>query len=1008
MERSGSAADATVALPDHLLGAVIGLAGQEAGPSTTLVCRRWHRLFWEEGSAWRELTLDCSQLRPQDAPEAVNCWHAKQRRLLARVGRHVRVLTVCLMQGGSDPLHHHKAGQLLRLLAPTQLTSLTIDHCKSKMARTLRRFTCLEQLDIKCGRLTPEAAARLLLSLPRLCSLQLDMDRCDASLAASIARLPLLTKLTFTSEDFLVFSPAASLASLSELFLFLDSQVAGPTAAASLASLAPCPNLTWLRLHSYRQNFLEMLQELPALHRLQRLDVVCTAATSGSGPPLAPVQRQLSRFPALAVCQLMDPLGTMTGNGIQFGATVLTSLWYRVSGPEAARTLELEVRSALSELPSVQALLAALVPAGTRLVCLGLSDFRLPAAALQGCPALEQLSALKVCGCARDPSLSGALGMLLGRATRLTQLQLDGFFQLRDRLKELDLSDNQLGPTLPAALVSATALTRLVLDGNAKLALTEADVAGTLACMPRLRLLSLRRTSVSSSSTAAMEGSGSTADVTATLPYDLLGAVIGLAGQEARHSTTLVCRRWHRLFWEEGSAWRRVTIDFSGLRPQEEPEATERRLENKRRLLARVGRYVADITVRSIFRQGSLECRRRVEQLLCLLPPSRLTSLSLEHCTGEAAHVVQGFTCLEHLGIAGQPSAEAVAGLLSGLPQLRSVELRMEECNAPLAAAIVQLPRLTRLVLHGEGSLVFSPGTQLTGLVALSLYLGSGRAAAASLASLACSPNLTSLDPESHTLTMLAVLRRPPALPRLQRLALSDNTRTADRRPKLAAVQRELARLPALAACELLVNGACYTDSGMKVGHARLSKCGYCISGAGAARRMDLELEIGTYDGQLPLQALLAAAVPAGTHLAGLSLSCADLSAAALQPCPLLGQLQALQLTDCTGRPSPPAALNASLGSATQLTQLEVSSLYDEEPDWSFYWLLSAANSLTQLRRLTLCEQRLADLPEGSIWQGLEDLDLSYNHLGPSLPADLASATALTDIAFASQPAFPH
>ncbi|KAL4419720.1 hypothetical protein ABPG75_006818 [Micractinium tetrahymenae] len=61
-------------------------------------------------------------------------------------------------------------------------------------------------------------------------------------------------------------------------------------------------------------------------------------------------------------------------------------------------------------------------------------------------------------------------------------------------LEDLDLSQNNLVPGLPPALTSATSLTRVVLDGNAKLALTEADVAGVVAGMPRLRTLSLRET----------------------------------------------------------------------------------------------------------------------------------------------------------------------------------------------------------------------------------------------------------------------------------------------------------------------------------------------------------------------------------------------------------------------------------------------------------------------------------------------------------------------------------
>ncbi|KAL4419724.1 hypothetical protein ABPG75_006822 [Micractinium tetrahymenae] len=455
MDGSDSAADATVSLPDHLLGAVIGLAGQEAG--------RWHRLFWEEGSAWRRVTLDCSQLGPRVAPEVMQRrfdWLESRTRLLARVARHVRHLSVGPLLSEDSPPHHRQTVQRLFRLLPSQLTSLELSmHCAIELAATAQSLPALERFSLRIASLKLPAGATsgLLSRMPRLRSLELDMEHCDAPVLAAIAGLACLTELSLHSRGSPVFSPPTQQAALAKLSLW------GKSSAASLASIVHWPNLTSLRLCIYPLQMLETLQGLPSLQKLQHLAVLSMdSAGPGQCPTLAAVQRQLARLPALVACELELRGRSGLAFGIQCGQAVLHDYKYSVSEARGERSMGLSMALGIGarELRSLQTVLDALVPAGNRLTRLSLcTSYSLPAAALQACPSLGQLAALRL-DWAERPGPEG----------------------------------DELGPSLPPALASATALNWLVLDGNVKLALTEADVAGVLAGMPRLRLLSLQRT----------------------------------------------------------------------------------------------------------------------------------------------------------------------------------------------------------------------------------------------------------------------------------------------------------------------------------------------------------------------------------------------------------------------------------------------------------------------------------------------------------------------------------
>ncbi|KAL4458804.1 hypothetical protein ABPG75_013669 [Micractinium tetrahymenae] len=60
----------TDALPDALMGVVLGLVGRSAGPAITQTCRRFHRLFYAEASLWRQCRVAPPEGFPLLAPGA--------------------------------------------------------------------------------------------------------------------------------------------------------------------------------------------------------------------------------------------------------------------------------------------------------------------------------------------------------------------------------------------------------------------------------------------------------------------------------------------------------------------------------------------------------------------------------------------------------------------------------------------------------------------------------------------------------------------------------------------------------------------------------------------------------------------------------------------------------------------------------------------------------------------------------------------------------------------------
>ncbi|PRW60130.1 F-box LRR-repeat 15-like isoform A [Chlorella sorokiniana] len=76
------------ALPDGVLGDILAASGRPAGPAVTLVCRRWHRVYYEQPSIWRNLRLHVRPGPQQMWQTEVGC------RVLRRVEGHVGLLSL--------------------------------------------------------------------------------------------------------------------------------------------------------------------------------------------------------------------------------------------------------------------------------------------------------------------------------------------------------------------------------------------------------------------------------------------------------------------------------------------------------------------------------------------------------------------------------------------------------------------------------------------------------------------------------------------------------------------------------------------------------------------------------------------------------------------------------------------------------------------------------------------------------------------------------------------------
>ncbi|KAL4431089.1 hypothetical protein ABPG75_006345 [Micractinium tetrahymenae] len=475
-------------LDDALLGSIFAIAGGlELGPSVTLVCRRWQRVFYAEPSIWSTFQLvPGPALLRQSAPGACRAWLGVQYRLLQRVAPAVATLVVrdswCSDTASPDSPHLDTALALSLLSAPActglvlRTRSALADAAVQQVA-TLSRLTALQ---LSTPQVTPGTAAALG-TLHNLRALRLDTAALPDGACASLSRLGSLTLLDIEAPQL----PAGLAAVLTGLAgqlhtLCLRTVTAWhcgrawgpqpePLDEATIAAIYHCTALKELSLVLAKPLPPTALDSLPQLHHLRRLVV---QAPPSQQPLALPVLAQLASLEAFDVGTVssVDGPSSLGGllqapDGSRLRRCCLESAAGDAGGPAPAASLLL---AGLRGLPDLQGLLCSLVPAGAALSSLQLADSRLPAEALAErgrtsalrCLGLRRLR-LANCGSGlaseRGGQVDAALDALSTQAPLLEELCIErgwllpaaGWHSRWRRLRRLELRSVCVGGDLP-------------------------------------------------------------------------------------------------------------------------------------------------------------------------------------------------------------------------------------------------------------------------------------------------------------------------------------------------------------------------------------------------------------------------------------------------------------------------------------------------------------------------------------------------------------------------------
>ena len=173
-------------------------------PAVTLVCKRWHRVFYATPALWRRLVIAVPRPPPlltqqqwADLPASLGQWVDARAALLARVAGMVEALE--LQNGdGLKPLGGGgQLARLLRCLRPQAARGVKLDAFDLSLPeaamQSLAALTGLTHLELVCDKLHGSAAAALLQLGATLRRLQLLATSVPAEVADA---LPLLSQLT--------------------------------------------------------------------------------------------------------------------------------------------------------------------------------------------------------------------------------------------------------------------------------------------------------------------------------------------------------------------------------------------------------------------------------------------------------------------------------------------------------------------------------------------------------------------------------------------------------------------------------------------------------------------------------------------------------------------------------------------------------------------------------------------------------------------------------------------
>ncbi|KAL4422885.1 hypothetical protein ABPG75_009082 [Micractinium tetrahymenae] len=450
------------ALPDPLLGTILGLVGASEGASLTLVNKRFHRLFYSEPTLWRALTL-----APGPAP-VVAAWLASKHALLRRVAGLVSQLTV-LDHEVDDESAGADATVGAWQLAGEGPGALPL----AAFFDLLPRPEALRTLALGCNSPLDAAALHQALRFPRLQDLSLTAIMLPHETPSILARLPVahLRRLTCRS----LFLPEGIVEAIAQ-------QLTG---------------LTSLDLRS----FTALPGDLQALTRLVSLRQL-TLWEKNDGGDFAEDDRQDMCPPEPASLPALESFEYSCGQRrLQLAGMLLLRCSFEqetTSQPSCPGRGKLELAGAGGPAaPTLHQLLAALLPpAGAHAFdSLILHSCDLGAAALRGCPQLSQLAQLGLTGPRDRETLEAALDALLPQAPRLEMLclcecplaqgGLPACVAARAGLRGLAVLRAGLTALLPGPYLSS--LRELYLEGNAFACLPPALAAAT-----ELRLLDIR------------------------------------------------------------------------------------------------------------------------------------------------------------------------------------------------------------------------------------------------------------------------------------------------------------------------------------------------------------------------------------------------------------------------------------------------------------------------------------------------------------------------------------
>ena len=272
----------------------------------TLVCRRWHSVFYAEKALWREVEVARHNLHPNAAERKVLPWFASKRALLRNVGP--RVQRLVYLEAIEKPLgvsirsmdHRHEqcasmgtgfrlASDVLGSLSPQGLTSLELRLCmelEPEAVQALEGLTALQQLTLSCTKAPlPPGMVGTLSRMRTLRALQLTAASLPASLPAAASRLQ---QLTLDAHSL----PASLLAGLQGLTALtrLECRASRLPSMQLLCALSQLRHLGWLERERTGGELLRLPLQL-LLACLPGLQAWTIGSTDGYGGSCLEVRR---------------------------------------------------------------------------------------------------------------------------------------------------------------------------------------------------------------------------------------------------------------------------------------------------------------------------------------------------------------------------------------------------------------------------------------------------------------------------------------------------------------------------------------------------------------------------------------------------------------------------------------------------------------------------------------------------------------------------------------------